>query len=66
MSEPSCKVIHVIKVDFTSTQLTIMIKFKNNVNPGFPTGSVVKNPPANAGDMGLIPGAGRSYMPQSN
>ena len=46
MSEPSCKVIHVIKVDFTSTQLTIMIKFKNNVNPGFPTGSVVKNPPA--------------------
>ena len=66
MSEPSCKVIHVIKVDFTSTQLTIMIKIKNNVNPGFPTGSVVKNPPANAGDMGSIPGAGRSYMPQSN
>ena len=23
-------------------------------------GSVVKNPPANAGDMGLIPGLGRS------
>ena len=23
---------------------------------GFPGGSVVKNPPANAGDMGLIPG----------
>ena len=26
----------------------------------FPGGSVVKNPPANAGDMGLIPGLGRS------
>ena len=31
-------------------------------NPGqsFPGGSVVKNPPANAGDMGSIPGLGRS------
>ena len=27
---------------------------------GVPGGSVVKNPPANAGDMGLIPGSGRS------
>ena len=27
---------------------------------GFPGGSVVKNPPANAGDVGLIPGWGRS------
>ena len=27
---------------------------------GFPGGSVIKNPPANAGDMGLIPGLGRS------
>ena len=27
---------------------------------GFPGGSVVKNPPANAGDMGLNPGSGRS------
>ena len=26
---------------------------------GFPDGSVVKNPPANAGDVGLIPGSGR-------
>ena len=29
-------------------------------------GSVVKNPPANAGDMGLIPGLGRSHMPRSS
>ena len=27
---------------------------------GFPSGSVVQNPPANAGDAGLIPGLGRS------
>ena len=29
-------------------------------HPGFPGDSVVKNPPANAGDMGLISGSGRS------
>ena len=27
---------------------------------GFPGGIVVKNPPANSGDMGSIPGTGRS------
>ena len=27
---------------------------------GFPGGSVVKNPPVNAGDLGSIPGSGRS------
>ena len=27
---------------------------------GFPCGSGVKNPPANAGDPGPIPGSGRS------
>ena len=27
---------------------------------GFPGGAVVKNPPASAGDMGSIPGSGRS------
>ena len=26
----------------------------------FPGGSVIKNPPANAGDTGLVPGLGRS------
>ena len=28
----------------------------------FPGGSLVKNPPANAGDTGLIPGPGRSHI----
>ena len=31
----------------------------------FPGGSLVKNPPAKAGDMGLIPDPGRSHIPQS-
>ena len=31
---------------------------------GFPGGTVVKNPLANAGDTGLSPGLGRSHMPQ--
>ena len=33
---------------------------------GFPGGSVVKNPPANAGDSGSIPDPGRSHALQSN
>ena len=32
---------------------------------GFLSGSVVKNPPANAGDMGSIPGSGR-YIAEGN
>ena len=33
---------------------------------GFPGGSVVKNPPANARDMNSIPGLGSSHMPRNN
>ena len=33
---------------------------------GFPGGPVVRNPAANAGDTGLIPGPGRSRMLQKN
>ena len=32
----------------------------------FPGGPVVKNPPANAGDTGSIPGPGRSHIPQGS
>ena len=35
-------------------------------NQGFPGGSVVKNPPANARDTGSIPDPGRADMPRSN
>ena len=42
--------------------------FLNNRNNsmGFSGGSVVRNPPANAGVMGSIPGLGRSHMLQGN
>ena len=33
---------------------------------GFLGGTVVKNPPANAGDTGSSPGAGGSHMPRSD
>ena len=39
---------------------------KNMLLWDFPGGTVVKNPPANAGDMGLSPDQGRSHMLQSN
>ena len=36
------------------------------LNLGFPGGTVVKNPPANAGDTGSSPGPGRSHMLRSS
>ena len=42
-------------------QQDLKVRYRN-----FPGGTVVKNPPANAGDMGSIPGPGRSHMPRSN
>ena len=44
----------------------IIILFKTVKTGDFPGGSVDKNPPANAGDMGLIPGPGRSHVLQSS
>ena len=44
---------------------TFILKYKMWV-PGLPGGSVIKNPPANAGDTGSIPDLGRSHMPQSS
>ena len=40
--------------------------FQKHVPGGFPGGTVVGNPPANAGDMGLSPGPGGSHMPRGN
>ena len=42
------------------------IVFKEFWGGEFPGGTVVKNPPANAGDVGLSSGPGRSHMPWSN
>ena len=46
----------------TSPQQTVSELMNKKLNKDFPGGAVVKNPPAKAGDMGLIPGPGRSHM----
>ena len=38
---------------------------KNKDKEGFPGGTVVGSPPANAEDTGSCPGPGRSHMPRS-
>ena len=43
-----------------------VISYVKNMMEGFHGGSMVKNPPATAGDVGLIPDPGRYHMPQSN
>ena len=40
--------------------LSLNLKCSNNTKSGFPGDSVVKNPPAKAGDTGSVPGLGRS------
>ena len=44
----------------------IVTRGLKNHTLGFPGGTVIKNPPANAGDTGSIPGLGRSHKPWSN
>ena len=48
-----------------SRELKIHVHIKACIQD-FPGGTVVKNPPANAGDTGSSPGLGRSHMPRSN
>ena len=42
----------------------LKVNLKNYRWRDFPGGPVVKNLSSNAGDMGSIPGLGRSHMPQ--
>ena len=51
---------------FSSWSLALFIGVLKSDNQDFSGSPMVKNPPANAEDMGLIPGQGRSHMPQSN
>ena len=59
-------VLHVLHAQLCAWHCASQGTFtiKNNCNKGFPSGTVVKNPPANAGDTGSSPGPGRSHMPQ--
>ena len=54
-----------IKRNEVLIHIVIWMNFEN-IMLGFPGGTVVENLPANAGDMGLSPGLGRSHMPRSN
>ena len=49
--------------ELRSHELLLVAKYEKN--KGFPGGSVVKNPPINAGDTGSIPGSGRTHVPWS-
>ena len=63
-----CRTLHptTIKHTFSQACSGFFTKiFIKKANGNFPGGTVVKNLPANAGDTGLIPGLGRSHMPQS-
>ena len=42
------------------------VSFPRTMCQGIPGGAVVKNLPANAGDVSAIPGPGRFHMPWSN
>ena len=61
--------IAIIKAYFTYFVIRFACFFNdlilNNLFRDFPGGTVVKNPPANAGDRGSSPGPGRSHMPRN-
>ena len=52
-------------VYFKSYFLKAQIIFESHFG-GFPGDSVIKNPPASAGDVDSVPGLGRTHMLQSN
>ena len=64
----SCQKVGLLVFIFASwmTEHQAVASQINKKVQGFPGGTVVKNPPANAGDTGSSPGLGRSHMPRSN
>ena len=56
--------LHSFKYIFLKIQKSFTIKNYNYLD--FPGGPVVKNLPANAGDMGSIPGLGRFQVQWDN
>ena len=51
--------IAAIPLESNLPESLLSIVFARNRDQGFPGGLVLKNPPASAGDAGLIPGPGR-------
>ena len=58
MSKEEERISKVRMVNKDNCVNTFMIEYR--ALEGFPGGSVVKNRPANTGELGLIPGSGRS------
>ena len=63
----------ILKVPSWSEMVAVVSAIKSKfqeaedrLSLGFPGDSVLKNPPANAVDMGSIPDLGRSHILQSN
>ena len=56
----------MLRIQSKADTASALEKFKVQWMRDFPGGAVVKNPPANAGDMGSSPGPGRSHMPRNN
>ena len=50
----------------TITNQLLADSYQNPISGDFPGGTVVKGPPANAGDTGSSPGLGRSRVPWSS
>ena len=63
---PSTPVLHtLLSIPTSYNSLLFSLIFKNETRD-CPGGPMVKNPPANAGHGGSVPGPGGSHMPQSN
>ena len=62
--------VYLLVRDIVTTRWNCFKKNKKNKYKlslrDFRGGTVVENPPANAGDTGSIPGLGRSHMLRSN
>ena len=58
-------IVKIFSITHKNTTYYLLSPHKNDLED-FPGGTVVKNPPANAGDTGSRPGQGRSHMPRSN
>ena len=57
---------HMLQVGVCMPQLKIACAATKEIHTDFPGGPVVRNPLANAGDTGSIPGPGRFDMPWGN
>ena len=53
-------IIYFLYMGKNISKVAFVLGSFNEIKLDFPGGSVVKNPPATVGDMGSVPGSGRS------